>query len=136
METRLEPPSETKKPVVIFYDCCVPENFVRTFSEALSFAQHIFVNHRFSQRICRNDKDLFSEIHRLSTEFFQDSLIIFVTLDRGFSSQVEKDHPGWGVIKIVTVKSVSSVSRELAIKRVREALHTIFDNFLDVLEPR
>lgn len=126
MDACPEPSAEPKKPVVVFYDCCVPENHIKVLSIDLPFAEHIFVNKRFSRAVCSSDCNLFSKIYELRQLDYPDSLVIFVTVDQDFLNEVQ-DNPARSEILVIILESVSDVSFETARERIRRGLQPIFD---------
>lgn len=125
METDSENSGGIKKTVVVFYDCCVPQNHIAAVISKFPPAEHIFVSNVFGMDVCMNDRDLFAEVWENSRQKYPEGLIFFVTIDRDFWKEIE-GLEAVGKVKIVLMESTSCVSFETARLRVEAALQKVF----------
>ena len=119
--------SNPSKPIVIFHDCCVPVNHIESLASEFPQAQHLFVNKIFSRIVCSDDRELFLRVCELSQNSYPDGQIFFLTLDQSFLQNIS-DLEVEDSVRVVVMESVSSVSFETAIVRVKAALQLIFDS--------
>lgn len=95
------------RPIVVFYDCCVPWKQFRAIVPPVAlFARHIFVGDRFSEKVFRNDTLLFEEVVKETRKKYARAICsLLVTVDGGFAREV--GHlPGYGDVTKVICLSI------------------------------
>lgn len=104
----MDPDFIAGKPLVVFYDSCVPWTpFEKMMQGLVRFADHVFVRHRFSEKICRDDRVLLSAVENEWSARYPEKICLFITTDQTF----EKDVSGLGAlgtVKVVTLPTCNS----------------------------
>ena len=119
-----------EKPLVIFYDCCMPQNgFEAVLRRAIPFADHVFVQNdkRFRKKMLRNDKLLFKRIAEVHVKEYMGKVCLFVTYDEDFRGErgrkKVKNHPAFNtLIKVLWFhKADSPVQKEILKEKIVSA---------------
>lgn len=127
---------EKDKPLVIFYDCCVPKRqFARVMRKTILFADHIFAREVFSEEDCDPDYHLFSKVEEKRRAEYPDKICLFITQDKKDFIDRVKRHPAYNVtIKVIRIEHCNTV--ELNWIRAGETASSLVSGFAEVLEQK
>ncbi|OGZ96942.1 MAG: hypothetical protein A2847_01725 [Candidatus Sungbacteria bacterium RIFCSPHIGHO2_01_FULL_50_25] len=123
--------SEDRKSVVVFYDCCIPrKRFERVLHKVAPFAEHIFVLDVFAPSMCEDDRGLFAAICGLAADRYHGRMVLFVTNDKLFSSEI-RGYSSSSPVKLMYVDC--GKSRRDNTRKARKIAHVLVDEYLDYL---
>ncbi len=132
---RKPPDASASVPVVVFYDCCIPQRqFKRFVRSTVLFATHLFCFQEFPEDVYKNDSRLFAHVELKRAAEYPDALCIFLTYDGGFVKHDQvKHHPAFNTtVKVIVLES--KAERNENWRLAREFVHTLCDMYMDSLE--